>query len=119
MPNRFETFLLESNPCNDEKTALSQKVLLIYSDFTKSSENTSYISYNRNTRNIRDKNDNSNTKSIQNNQTNQDLPKKAKTKKIIAVVGESIMKSIYGSAYSDNKNNVFVKSISGAGWKAT
>ena len=36
------------------------------------------------------------------------------TKRRIAIVGDLMVKNIYGPSYSDNKSNVFVKSISGA-----
>ena len=46
-------------------------------------------------------------------------PKNEKRKKTIAVVGDSMVKKIYGSAYSNNKNcvslnSVLLNSISGA-----
>ena len=37
-----------------------------------------------------------------------------KPKRTIAIVGDSMVKNIYGPSYSDNKSKVFVKSISGA-----
>ena len=39
---------------------------------------------------------------------------KFKPKRTIAIVGDSMVKNIYRPSYSDNKSNVFVKSISGA-----
>ena len=35
-------------------------------------------------------------------------------KRTIAIVGDLMIKNIYGPSHSDNKSNVFVKSISGA-----
>ena len=37
-----------------------------------------------------------------------------KPKRTIAIVGDSMVKNIYAPSYSDNKSNVFAKSISGA-----
>ena len=39
---------------------------------------------------------------------------KFKPKRRIAIVGDLMFKNIYGPSHSDNKSNVFVKSISGA-----
>ena len=61
----------------------------------------------RTDRNNLQKNNSFNRESTKNDQ-------KFKQKRTIAIVGDSMVKNIYGPTYSDNKSNVFVKSISGA-----
>ena len=61
----------------------------------------------RTDRNNLRKNNNFNRENTKNDQ-------KFKQNRTIAIVGDSMVKNIYGPTYSDNKSNVFVKSISGA-----
>ena len=65
---------------------------------------TSNIKTDRN--NLR-KNNSFNRESTKSNQNFQQ-------RRTIAIVGDSMVKNIYGTTYSDNKSNVFLKSISGA-----
>ena len=67
----------------------------------------------RKTSNIRtDRNNLRENNSLNKESTNDD--QKFKPKRTIAIVGDLMVKNIYGPSYSDNKSNVFVKSISGA-----
>ena len=101
-PNEFETLSLKSNPCDDEKSTISEEEEV--KDSSSNSNNNNYISNNKNTRNNKDKNGNSSNKILKATKLTKIYPKKKKRKKLaIAVMGDSMTKKIYGPAYSDNK----------------
>ena len=70
---------------------MMKRLKQLHFGITENSKETNYISNNKNTGNKKIKTKNSNKKNNQGKETSQRLPKKAKQKKTIAVVGDSMV----------------------------
>ena len=91
--NEFETLSLKSNPCDNEKSTISEEEV---KDSSSNSNNNNYISNNENTRNNKDKNGNSSNKILKATKLTKIYPKKQKRKKLaIAQLWETLWTSLF------------------------
>ena len=93
---------LSSTTANEPPSSINQTNTTTHnSNHQNGNDTTRKTSNIRTDRNNLRKNNNFNKESSKNDQ-------KFKPKRTVAIVGDSMVKNIYGPSYSDNKSNVFV-----------